>query len=227
MRKVLLAISLIVILGIWTGKTTAQETDFGSWVSFDVSKEVTKRFDIEFEEEVRIFKKFSEINRFSTTINGSYNVNKFLKGGAGYTWIYRHDIKDQLWENRHRYFVYLNGGLELGRMNFSLREKFQSTYYDASVPGFDYSPVNYLRSKLEVAWDLKGAKTEPYASVEMHYQLNNPDGNEIDNMRYTLGVDFPLSKKLDLDTYFRLNQDIHVKNPVNLYLLGINLKLKL
>ena len=52
----------------------------------------------------------------------------------------------------------------------------------------------------------------------------NPDGDNIDNMRYTLGLEFPLAKKLDLDTYFRMSQEMNVKNPVNLYLMGVNQK---
>ena len=95
------------------------------------------------------------------------------------------------------------------------------------MPGFDYSPVYYLRSRLQADWDLKGNKATPYISAEMHYQLNNPEGNKIDDMRYSLGVDFPLTKKLNLDTYLKLQQELNVKNPVNLYLIGINLKWKL
>ena len=227
MKRILLAFWVSTLTLIWFEQAAAQDTDFGTWLSFELTKEITKKFDLEFEEEIRIAEKFSEINRLSTSIGGSYSVNKYLKGGAGYTWIYRHDIKDQLWENRHRYYIYLTAKRELGRIKLSLREKFQSTYYDASIPGFDYSPVNYLRSRLQADWDLKGNKTTPYVSAEMHYQLNNPEGNEIDNMRYTLGIDFPLNNKFNLDTYLRMDQDINVKNPVNLYLIGINLKWKL
>jgi hypothetical protein len=143
------------------------------------------------------------------------------------TWIYRHDVNDSFWENRHRYYLQLTGKVDIGRLSISLREKFQSTYIDKDVKGFDYSPENYLRSKLQIAWDIQNSKLEPYASAEMISQLNNPDGNEIDNMRYTLGVEFPLAKKLVMDTYLRLSQEMNVKNPVNLYLIGINLNLNL
>jgi hypothetical protein len=105
-----------------------------------------------------------------------------------------------------------------------LREKFQSTYINEDIKGFDYSPENYFRSRLQISWDIKGNKLKPYASAEMHYQLNNPEGNEVDNWRYTAGMEFPLSKKLDLDTYLRLSHELNVKNPVDLYLIGINLK---
>lgn len=218
---------LLVLTGFISDNVFAQENDYGSWLSLDVSKKLSGKFDLEFEEEVRIFQKFSEINRFATSIGGSYSLNKYLKGAAGYTWIYRHDVKDSFWENRHRYYLQLTGKVETGRVAFSIREKFQSTYIDKDVKGFDYSPENYLRSRLQITWDIKNCKLEPYASAEMHSRLNNPDGNKTDNMRYTLGTEFPLVKKLDMNTYIRLDQEMNVKKPVKLYLIGINLKLKL
>lgn len=205
----------------------AQDTDYGSWVSFEASREIFNNFDLEFEEEIRIFEKLSEIQRFSTSLGGVYSLNKNLKAGLGYAWLYRHDVNDDFWENRHRYYLYVTGKVNVGRLKFSLRERFQSTYYDQEVIGFDYSPQNYLRSRLQAAWDLKDCRAEPYVSAEMHYSLNNPDGNEISNMRYTLGADFPLQERLDLDLFFRLDQEKNVKKPDQLWLLGLAFKLKL
>ncbi len=218
-------LGLLVIFSGISG--TAQEKDYGTWLAVDVTKELTKRLDLEFEEEVRVFREFSEISRFATTGGISYTVAKFLRAGAGYTWIYRHDVKDSFWENRHRYYLQLTGRQKVGRLAFSLREKFQSTYIDEDIKGFDYSPENYLRSRFQLVWDVKNSSMEPYGSVEMHYQLNNPDGNEVDNWRYTAGIEFPLSKKLILDTYLRLDHEVNVKNPVDLYLVGVNLKWEL
>jgi hypothetical protein len=228
MRKpLLMVLALLLLSGIIHKKSAAQENDYGTWLSVDVSKSLTKKLDLEFEEEVRIFKQFSEINRFATSIGGSYSFWKFLKGSIGYTWIYRHDVNDSFWENRHRYYLQLTGKVNAGRVKFSLRERFQSTFIDKDVKGFDYSPENYLRSRFQVAWDVKNSGLVPYGSGEVIYQLNNPDGNKVDNIRYTAGIDIPLSKKLSLDTYLRLSQEMNVKNPVNLYLIGINLIWKL
>jgi hypothetical protein len=223
----LLLIVLIVLGGLISKNIQAQENDYGTWLTFDVSKKLSKKFNLEFEEEVRVFKQFSEINRFGTSIGVSYSFNKNLKGETGYTWIYHHDVNDSFWDNRHRYYMQLTGKVEIKRWALSLKEKFQSTYIDKDIKGFDYSPENYLRSRLQLAWDVKNSPLVPYASAEMHYQLNNPDGNKIDNMRYTLGLEFPLIKKLDMDSFLKLDQEMNVKKPVTLYIIGINLKLNL
>lgn len=217
--------ALLVITSVKISK--AQEKDFGTWLTVNITKDLTKRLELEFEEEVRIVRDFGKISRFGTSAGLSYQLANFLKAAAGYEWLYRHDINDDLWDNRHRVYFQLVAKAKLGRIDVSLKEKFQSTYINEDIKGFDYSPENYLRSRLQVAWDIKGSKMEPYASVEMHNQLNNPDGNSIDDWRYTAGVEFPLAKKLDLDTYLRLDHEQNVKNPVDLYLIGINLKWKL
>ena len=49
-----------------------------------------------------------------------------------------------------------------------------------------------LRSRLQVEYDIKGVPFEPYASVEMHNDLN---GFGIKKMRYTIGGDYKINKK--------------------------------
>lgn len=205
----------------------AQESDFGSWVALDITKDITKKFSLELEEEVRVFRDFGEIDRVSTSLTADYSFLKWLKAGVGYAWIYNHKVNSGTWDHRHRYFVFLQGKYKLGRMDISLRERFQSTFYDEDVSGFDYGHKNYLRSRLQVAYDIPANKTEPYASAEMYYSLNKTGGNEVNAMRYTLGVEFPVSGKLDLDTYLRLDQERNVKNPVSLFVAGVSLKLDL
>jgi hypothetical protein len=74
-----------------------------------------------------------------------------------------------------------------------------------------------------VDYDIPGSKVVPYIAAEMHYQLNNPDGNEIDDWRYTAGIEFPLSKNMNIDTFFRLKQEVNVKKPDRLWLMGVTL----
>lgn len=227
-------IRLIGVAGVFValfvmslGEVEAQENDFGAWVALDVTKDITKKFSVELEEEVRLFKNFRELDRVSTSLSFDYAFYKWLKAGAGYSWIYNHKVKRDTWENRYRYFIFLQGKYKIGRVDLSLRERFQSTFYDEDVSGFEYGHKNYLRSRLQVAYDIPANKTEPYASAEMYYSLNKTGGNEVNDMRYTLGVEFPVSGKLDMDTYLRLDQEMNVKNAVSLFVVGVNVKLGL
>lgn len=208
---------------IWGPPCSAQNSDMGTWLGVNLSKDLTKSIGIELEEEVRIFRNFGEIDRFASEIAVFHKLNRNLKGGVGYGWIYDHDVKDSFWENRHRFYAYIRGKVKTGRFTVSLREKFQSTFYDKTVKGFDYSPQRYLRSRLGVDYDMPNNKAVPYIAAEMHYQLNNPDGNVIDDWRYSAGVEFPLSKNISMDTFVRLKQEVNVKKPDTLWLIGVTL----
>jgi hypothetical protein len=221
------SIGAVVLISLFSFQVQAQESDFGTWLGFEMEKRITKQLQLEFEEEVRIFQNFGEIDRFATSLGGAWTFNQYLRAGAGYTWIYKHRVNQDLWEHRHRYQIYLRGRVKVDRFTITLRERFQSTYRDESIEGFKYNPRNYLRSRLQAAYNIKGSKLAPYASAELYYQLNNPDGNEFDNVRYTAGTGFPISKSLSMDTYLRLDQEMNVKNPVSYWILGVSLNLGL
>ncbi len=223
----------MVLVLMWVAAATrasGQVDDYGTWLSVDLSKDITSKFSLGLEEEVRLFKNFSELDRFSTSLTGEYSFIKALKAGAGYMLIFNHKVNSDTWDTRHRYFVYVQGRQEIGRFTLSLRERFQSTFVKeeaADEDGFDLVNKNYLRSRLSVSYDIKNNKLEPYASAEMYYSLHKSGGNEINDMRYTVGAEFPISGKLDLDTYLRLDQEMNVKNPVSMYVAGVSLKVKL
>ena len=225
MKLFRLGITAIVFM-FFVSIISAQTTDYGTWLSFEVSKKLAPRLALEFEEELRLVDNFRAIDRLSTTVGGSYNLSKNIKAGAAYAWLYKHNIEDDYYENRHRVYAFAQGKARVGRFSFTLRERFQSTWFDKAYNP-KYTPKLYLRSRLKIDYKIKDAKIEPYAMAEMHYQLNNPKGNQIDNMRYTLGTEFPLSKNLNMSTYLRMNQDVNKKKPVTQYLLGVSVGWKL
>jgi hypothetical protein len=220
---------LFLIIGIATSSNwvAAQEDDFGTWIEIGLEKQITKNFRLEFEEEIRIFKNFGELDRIATGLGGAYTFNKYLRAGAGYTWLYKNRVNRELWEHRHRFHLYLRGRYKIDRFTFTLRERLQSTFVDESIPGFGYNPRIYLRSRLQAAYNIKGSDFTPFTSAEMYYQLNNPKGNQIDNMRYTLGSGWAISKNFDIDAFLRLDQELNVKNPVSYWILGLSFNIGL
>lgn len=218
---ILFALSFLFFRG------NAQESDFGSWIEIGLEKKITDKFRLEFEEEVRIFKNLSEFDRFATGIGGAYTFNKYFRLGGGYAWLYKHRLKRELWENRHRFHVYVRGRYKLNRFTFTLRERLQTTFVDESIPGFNYNPRTYLRSRLQATYDIRKSPHSPFASAEMYYQINNPAGNKIDNMRYTLGSSWEVSKNFEFESFLRLDQEINVKKPVSLRILGFSFNISL
>lgn len=61
----------------------------------------------------------------------------------------------------------------------------------------------YLRSRLKVEYDIRRSAFEPFASIEWYNTLNNPQGNNMDRLKYIIGSSYKLNKKNALQLYYR------------------------
>ena len=217
---------LFTLLIPFTNKLSAQDSDFGIRFGAEISKKLTQKIELQFEEELRLNQNISAFDRSMTTLGGSYSLNKTFKAGLFYTYIYANNQNDGYYESRHRFGGWIQAAHKVNRIKFSLREKFQNTYRDEDLGNYKYNPKMYLRSKLEVSYNIKNLPLDPYLSVEMHYQLNNPYGNDIDKWRYTAGVEYGINKRFAIDLFYRVDDEANVKNAVRTSVLGTMLKYK-
>ncbi len=176
--------------------------DWGGQVSVELSKKILSKVTLSFEEEFRLHKNFSRAERFSHGLDLTYKPFKFLKGGVSYNLLNYYDLQDG-WDYRHRYNIHLTGDNSFGRFNVSLRERLQGTYRP-QIPS-DHNPKWYLRSRIEVEYDIKGSHFEPFVSAEMYYSLNDPDpaNRNINRWRFVAGSKYNINKKNALQLYYR------------------------
>ena len=156
------------------------------------------------------------------------------------------ELTDAYWTSRHRFNVSLVGNVKLDRFKISLRERWQYTYrqktskyetdyvfYDSestlpSVDGPTEKTVkskgsNVLRSRLQVAYDIKSVPFEPYASVELY---NDFDGFKIKKTRYTIGGDYKIAKKHSIGLYYRYQDFSGSDEGESTHILGVGYKFK-
>lgn len=176
--------------------------DWGGQVSVEISKKIIRKVTLSFEEEFRLHKNFGRADRFSHSLDLSYKPYKFLKGGISYNLLNYYDLQDG-WDYRHRYNVYVTGDKSFGRFNISLRERLQGTH--RPLLESDHNPKWYLRSRLEVEYDIKDCHFEPFASAEMYYSLNDPDptNKSINRWRFIAGSKYNINKDNTLQLYYR------------------------
>jgi hypothetical protein len=205
----------------------AQDRDLGLHLEADISKKVSTKIEFQFSEELRFNQSMTAFDRSLATLSGIYTFNKFLKAGLFYTWIYANNQDDGYYESRNRFGGWIQGSYKISRFRFSLREKFQNTYRDEDLGNYRYNPKMYLRSRFEASYNIRKMPLKPYFSAEMFYQLNNPYGNDVDKWRLTLGSDWALSKKFAVSPFIRSDREIHVKNPVNTFIIGAAFKFDL
>lgn len=198
----------------------AQKDDLGLWTSVGMEKRLFRDFDISLEGEFRSRDKLSEVGRWSGSAGVAYKITNWLKAATAYTYIYynhpseitnKGNVIPEYWQPKHRFYFQLTGKVSLNRFTFSLRERWQYTYRPSQsvskFDGDDGSPKddeyvkgkgkNVLRSRLQATYNIPKCSLTPYASCELTHLLN--DKGAIDKTRWTLGVEWKLSKHHGLD----------------------------
>lgn len=218
---------LVATLAFFLLPVMAQETNTAWWPAIKVEKKLTKKMSLTLEHETRYFTDLGEIDRFATALEGDYSITKRWDVALAYVWIYNHNIKEDSYANRNRYYFYIRYKQKIGNWSFYIREKFQSTYEDSDAENVKYSPKNVLRSKAEVAYKIKSISLTPYINGQIRNRLNHPTENKIDRYRWSLGAEYKFNKQFGVDFYYQRQGELNVKKPDKINIIGTTLKIKI
>lgn len=159
------------------------------------------------------------------------------------------------WRSKNRFAFDIKTGFDVGRFSLSLRERYQltgyngvtvskakhrfNTIYDADgkvnyIEKSDSPELStehkarkskeYLRSKAEVSYNIRHCPLTPCLSVELENNLR--EGFHLDEVRYSVGADYKLSKKLHVGAYYHFNNGHDDDSDDDLHAIEISLKLK-
>ena len=241
--------SLSFVISHLSFSSVRAQSDFGMWYELGAEKKLSRNWNVSAEAEFRTRNNTRTADRWSLGLGAEYKIIKGLKVSAGYTFLNDNnqetfDMKKDgvrpnkwtpsYWGSRHRFNISLSGNKDFGRLNVSLRERWQYTYrpeVEGKKYDFDenvWKPVkgkgkNVLRSRLQLSYDVPHWKFDPFANVEM---FNDKSG--IQKMRYQVGVDYKYKKKHVFSLTYRF-QDINDDdddNDINSHLIGICYKYK-
>lgn len=211
-------VTFIFLIAFVFGK--AQVKDAGLWATIDVEKAFTQKFSGFVTEELRFNENITELGTFFTEVGGNYKIRPALAFTAAYRYINKRNLDDS-YSARHRFHLDLDYKFDIRSLTIGLRGKFQSQFSDELFTTTEQLiPGNYARGKISVKYNLE-KRYKPFISTEIFYQLNNPEGNEIDNIRYTGGIDYELNKISSFKLYYLFQKEMNVKNPRTDYVTGI------
>lgn len=219
---------LMMLVFIVPASLRSQSEDFGIWSSVGIEKKLSK-WTVGTEGELRTNDNSEQINRWSLKLETSYNIFKPLKIGLSYQFINFYDAKYSDFQRRNRLNLFLQGKQKLGNFSFSLREQAQLTTKDESdrvkksgkIDTYAINPEWTWRNRVKVAYNIPKIPVTPALSLETFYQLNNPEGNLFNKLRYTLSFSYNLSKHHQFEVYGLLDKEINVTSPVKTYIAGI------
>jgi hypothetical protein len=194
----------------------AQEQDFQLWSKLDLGYKLNDKFSVDLSEGFRLRENASLPIKTFTNVSLNYRYFKQLRLAGGYRFIQVFDLAQEV-NLRHRYYIDVVLKEKKKRWRVSYRARFQQQ------EGVNHSE-GYHRSKLSTSYNVRKTPLAPSASIEGFYDFKN---KTVDKIRCTLGVSHPLSKQLEADIYYRIQNEMNVNAPNTFYILGFGLSYSL
>lgn len=218
--------------------------DFGVWTSIDASKKISEKVKLGLEGEFRTSDGLKIVDRRSLGVSFSYKAFQWLKADVGYIYMNTYEpgktsIKEAFDEgkydynydnsyrvNKERLYVSMSGSFDVGRFEFSIRERLQYTYTHSAAAMEDKYRWVYvggnldepelekkteaeykgsknnttLRSRLTVKWDIRKCPVKPFVSAELFTRTD--EWRFHDKIRYRAGADYKIDKDNSVSLFY-------------------------
>lgn len=197
----------------------AQNPDVRLRLYGKLQKEITQKFDIDFEYEHRFDKYITSFEKAFLEPSLSYSLNKNLRLGASYRIALSQNNSRQrkLQSRSSAYFQYR---FELDDFRFRFRTTIQYGFDDLSVASDFMNNKLVSRNSVQIDYDWFGTKLRPYTKYEFFTHLNHPQGTIINQQRISLGTSYKISKVFSLDAFYMFENEMNIVAPINAHIFG-------
>jgi hypothetical protein len=214
----------LLILLIGTTSITFSQDDFGIWYSVAAEKKLVKRFEVNFDANIRTYNNASEIDEAFFDIGLGYKFNKYLSTAISYRFTeFRED--DDLLHPRHKWFADLKGKLPLGDFDISARFRFQQRYKTYFEDENDKESKEVGRIKIKSLYNIPSFPVNPYIAAELFFPMLTETERYVEKNRFMAGVEYNISKKHTLELEYMHQRDFlpHISD-INVISAGYNIK---
>ena len=208
-KLIILLFAILPVTFIWA------QGEYGSWTTISLEKELSKKWELGAEAELRTIYYARLMERMSLGLSADYTILKGWKVGAGYQIMNKLDTKYLNYQVRNRFNLSTSGRLKFNDLTISLRERIQLTTKDDSkrirddqtIDTYKINPEWKWRNRVQISYNIPNFKITPTFSVESNFQLNNPVGNHFDKMRYILSLGYKIKKVHQIEVFGVLNDE--------------------
>lgn len=224
-----------------------ERDDFGIRISAGAEKKLIEKCAVGLEVDFYARNNVSEVDRWGGEMSITYKLIRWLNVSAGYKLFYYHNSAVTIYHTcgsvnkyitahidiRHRFNISLMGNFDFGRLNLSLRERWQYIYspeknvqqYDEDTETWEDKTSsgkgkNVLRSRFQIKYDIQNSNFQPYANVELYNSW------KLTEIRYTVGTDYNFDQQHSVSLYYRYQRKKNVAEP-DMHILGIGYKFKI
>lgn len=203
MRRILISIFLIFPLFF----LSAQENDLQSWHSFSLKNKINKTTDINLKVGARFRENSSLLDKNFLEVRLKKELNKRTTISTGYRNTFNYDTEFVLVKQNRFYFDLIYKNKLTKRLSYSIRNRWQN---QVSI----YQSVRTFRQKFSLEYNIRKTKLTPYCAVE--YFSNSFD--HINKLRSTISLSYPISKDIDVDFAYRMQNEFWVNNPQTIFI---------
>ena len=205
MRKILSKILLLLVLPI---SVLSQENDFQTWTSISASKKIIKKTNLIVKQGARFRENSSLYSKLFTDLKIKSKYNKHFSFAIGYRFSNDWDKQLELSQKNRFYSDIYYKDKYKKRFLFDARARLQT---QGNIEGYAAT----FRHKSALAYNIPKTKLEP--SVALEYFLPF-ESMLIEKLRYTIGLSHPITKDLDAEIAYRIQQEFYTNNPETLFI---------
>lgn len=203
MRRILISIFLIFPLFF----LSAQENDLQSWHSFSLKNKINKTTDINLKVGARFRENSSLLDKNFLEVRLKKELNKRTSISTGYRNTFNYDTEFVLVKQNRFYFDLIYKNKLTKRLSYSIRNRWQN---QVSI----YQSARTFRQKFSLEYNIRKTKLTPYCAVE--YFSNSFD--HINKLRSTISLSYPISRDIDVDFAYRMQNEFLVNNPQTIFI---------
>lgn len=205
MKRIVLCLALCCFLSL------KSQTDFGLWSNIAVEKEISKKLDIQLEEELRFNQNVTRLKSLLTEVSIKYKFNDYYSLGGSYRLSY-------FTENRFGNRFTLSNQVKYKIEDFTLNYRLN---FQTDISAKD--PIEYkIRNRFGVDYKIN-KRWAIGMSGELFYSFYY-NRNRFDRYRLAGGVDYKINKHHKISSSILFQQEFNVPRPEKDVILGIGYK---
>jgi predicted porin len=215
MKKITLAIllGLFFLVSGFAQESNKFHNNNEVWIGFTLKKEVSNHVTLSFDQQTRTMDNLQGIRANLLELGLKYELSKHFSVKGQYRYTFRNNMKNT---KRISLDISTKWKYKPAKLTFKYRLRLQNT-----VVSYTRQNLTLARSRFSLQYKIS-KKWGIYTEYESFFRFN--EKNEFRGNRYTVGTKYKLTKQMELNAFYQVDQEINVKSPVQQNIYGLLLQ---